>query len=383
MRYEFRLAELLGHTPDRRKRPGTIKAIVEYTGLDRHQVASLLKNEAKYIPLEALSRLCDYLVEHSYASADELPGALFAVKPEHFWELLARRRKLEICVGVRRPESDSPDSAWVVASDAVLMGAVLNGVSTLGGTDKLMRTQSNASVSLPREMPTHPELLKQTLVWSPSPADSEQACEYARSVHNEFTSSPGDKALICLGSVKSNPVVEMIVADSFQADPFKSEDNFETAANRSVPFFLRYRDTDPHPDCVSAGIRLSKTEDAKEPGIYYEKADQTWEFAGGQDSALVFYIYRESLGRLEMVLSGFSGRATRLLARTLASRGEEFWPPVYQEDYLQIGAYIVKYSFSETSHEPNDLLRTDLTANPTITPLPVEAIARRLRKGKE
>ena len=64
MRYAFRLAELLGHTPDRKKRPGTIKAIVEYTGLDRHQVAALLKNEAKYIPLEALSRLCDYLIEH-------------------------------------------------------------------------------------------------------------------------------------------------------------------------------------------------------------------------------------------------------------------------------------------------------------------------------
>ncbi|MFN9591798.1 MAG: XRE family transcriptional regulator, partial [Pirellulaceae bacterium] len=50
MQYVFRLAELLGHTPDRHKRPGTIKAIVEYTGLDRHQVAALLKNEAKYIP---------------------------------------------------------------------------------------------------------------------------------------------------------------------------------------------------------------------------------------------------------------------------------------------------------------------------------------------
>jgi hypothetical protein len=375
MRYEFRLAELLGHTPDRRKRPGTIKAIVEYTGLDRHQVASLLKNEAKYIPLEALSRLCDYLVEHGYASADQLPGALFAVKPEHFWELLARRRKLEICVGVRRPESESADSAWVVASDAVLMGAVLNGVSTLGGTDKLMRTQAGS-----RELPTHPELLKQTLVWSPNPANSAAACEHARSVHNEFTSTAGDKALICLGSVKSNPVVEMIMADSFQADPFKTEDDVERASDRSVPFFLRYRDTDPHPACVSAGVRLSKSEAADEPGIYYEKADGSWEFAGGQDTALVFYIYRESLGRLEMVLSGFSGRATRLLARTLASRGEDFWPPVYQEDYLQIGAYIVKYTYTDTSHEPNDLLRTDLTACPSITPLPVEAIARRLKQ---
>jgi hypothetical protein len=374
MRYEFRLAELLGHTPDRRKRPGTIKAIVDYTGLDRHQVASLLKNEAKYIPLDALSRLCDYLVEHGHASAEQLPGALFAVKPEHFWELLARRRKLEICAGVRRPGSESPDSAWVVASDAVLMGAVLNGVSTLGGTDKLMRTPTNS-----REMIHHPEMLKQTLVWSPSHAETEEACEYARSIHNEFTSTAGDKALICLGSVKSNPVVEMVIADSFQTDPFRSEDDVAHASERSIPFFLRYRETDPHPPCVSAGVRLSREEAGNGPGIYYEQADGTWAHAGGQDTALVFYIYRESLGRLEMVLSGFSGRATRLLARTLASRGEEFWPPVYQENYLQIGAFIVQYTSPEESNQPNDLLRTDLTATPTVTPLPVEAIARRLR----
>ena len=90
MRYSFRLAEVVGHVPDPRKRPGTIKAICEYTGLDRHQVAALLKNEVKYIPLDALSKLCAYLIERGYAQAEELPGRLFGVEPEHFWELLAQ-----------------------------------------------------------------------------------------------------------------------------------------------------------------------------------------------------------------------------------------------------------------------------------------------------
>ena len=374
MRYEFRLAELLGHTPDRRKRPGTIKAIVEYTGLDRHQVASLLKNEAKYIPLEALSRLCDYLVEHGHASADELPGALFAVKPEHFWELLARRRKLEICVGVRRPDGNArPENAWVVASDAVLMGEVLNGVTTLGGTDKLARSQGSS------DLPTHPELLKQTLVWSPGVNDASDAIARSSSVFHDFTSTAGDKAMICLGSVKSNPVVEMIIADTFGATPFESQDQVEKASQRRCPIFLRYRDHDPHLPCASAGMQLSKTEPADQPGIYYETADGTWKYAGGQDTALVFYIYRESLGRLEMVLSGFSGRATRLLARTLANRGEDFWPPVYQANYLQVGAYIVQYQAAGEAGHPDDILRTDLVGNPTITPLPVEAVTRRLQ----
>ena len=114
MQYSFRLAELLGHVPDPRKRPGTIKAIVEYTGLDRHQVAALLKNEVKYIPLRALSRLCDYLIDHGHVSADQLPGALFAIESENFWELLARRRRLELCLGVRRGEQqDWPEVALV------------------------------------------------------------------------------------------------------------------------------------------------------------------------------------------------------------------------------------------------------------------------------
>ena len=102
---------------------------------DRHQVASLLKNEAKYIPLDALSKLCDYLIDHGYATADQLPGALFSVNAENFWELLARRGEIEIVVGVRRIP-DNPDNATVVASDAVLFGELLSGVSTLGGAAK-------------------------------------------------------------------------------------------------------------------------------------------------------------------------------------------------------------------------------------------------------
>ncbi|HBE69852.1 MAG TPA: XRE family transcriptional regulator [Planctomycetaceae bacterium] len=379
MRYEFRLAELLGYNPDRRKRPGTIKAIVEYTGLDRHQVASLLKNEAKYIPLEALSRLCDYLVEHGYASGDQLPGALFAVRPEAFWELIARRKKLEICVGVRRPdESDAPETAWVVASDAVLAGEVLNGVSTLGGTDKLLKPDINAGPTPNEEKPgTHPEMLKQTLVWSPGITDSEMVNGRATEVHEEFSSTAGDKAMICLGSVKSNPVVELILADAFHGQAFQTQDNVQKASDRRCPFFLRYRPHDPKVASISAGEKLSQTEASDEPGIYYEGADGKWLHAGGQDTALVFYIYRESLGRLEMVLSGFSGRATRLLARTLSSRSEAFWPPVYQENYLQIGAFIVQYDISGEA-AADDILRTDVIGNPTITPIPTEAIRRRL-----
>jgi Cro/C1-type HTH DNA-binding domain len=379
MRYAFRLAELLGHTPDRKKRPGTIKAIVEYTGLDRHQVAALLKNEAKYIPLEALSRLCDYLIEYGYASAAELPGALFAVKPENFWELLARRRRLDICVGVRRPpEEDSAQTAWIVASDSVLLGEVLNGVSTLGGTAKVIAS----TATNPNRIPPHPEHLRQSLVWSPGTAADSDVVSRAQQVYEDFSESSGDKALVALGSVKSNPIVELIYASAFNATSFESQDDVAVASDRKCPFFLRYRDNDPQPASFCSGLQLSKKEKSDQPGLYYEQEDGTWEFAGGatrgQDAALVFYIYREALGQLEMVLSGFSGRATRLLARTLARSADYFWPPIVQESSLQVGAYIIQFEASSETDDPEDILRTDILANSKVIPLPAHAIARRM-----
>lgn len=381
MRYAFRLAEILGHSPDRRKRPGTIKAIVEHTGLDRHQVAALLKNEAKYIPLEALSRICEYLIDHGYARPADLPGALFAVKPENFWETLARRKSIEICLGVRQAEAD-PASAWVVASDSVLIGELLNGISTLGGNAKLQTADplQTADGEEGRSQPGQPEQLHQTLVWSPGHVSEQETQGRAREVYDGFSNQKGDRALICIGSVKSNPVVEMIFSEAFGCTPFASEDDLDDSSSRACPFFLRYRESDPKPSASSAGVQLSKNDKIEKPGIYFEKDDGTWVWAGGdtgKDAALVFYVYREPLGRLELVLSGFSGRATRLLAKTLASRSEEFWPPVYEEPGLQIGAFIVVYDVTD---DENDVLRTNLTAAPKIIKLSSKAIGRRVER---
>lgn len=382
MQYSFRLAELLGHVPDPRKRPGTIKAIVEYTGLDRHQVAALLKNEVKYIPLKALSRLCDYLIEHGHASADQLPGALFAVEPENFWEMLARRRRLVMCLGVRRDiENKNPDISYVVASDSVLMGEILNGVTTLGGTAKLKKdgTIATAEPVADTSFP-HPEHLKQMLVWSPGQTTDAQLKSQSNQSYREFSDSSGDKALVCLGSTKSNPVVELVMAHAFNCDPYVSQDDVATPQERSCPIFFRYRDTDPHPPSCIGGLSLSKGQKDLEPGIYYETAEGEWVQANSgkrsQHVAMVFYIHRESQGRLEMALGGFSGRATRLLARALATRAEDFWPPTYEGQGIAVGMFLVE--FNAGTEKDDDILRTDLVANTKVTAVPFESLQRRL-----
>lgn len=399
MRYSFRLAEVVGHVPDPRKRPGTIKAICDYTMLDRHQVAALLKNEVKYIPLDALSKLCDYLIEKGFATAEELPGRLFAVEPEHFWELLARRRRLELCLGVRRGEpGDTLDDAWVVASDSVLLGELLNGVTSLGGTSRFKRSAtpstSNPNVSQSLTPSTteitddpHPEQLHQSLVFSPGQSSFADYVELARRVYDGFCSAAGDKALICLGSNKSNPVVELLLAEAFGANPFESQDSLPTASKRNCPIFIRYRSHDPQTPSCCGGNDLSKTEKAPIPGIYYEKADGSWDVcpweANKQDAAMVFYIHRESQGRLEMMLGGYSGRATRLLARMLARRGEEFWPPVYSNHGIQIGAFVVKFKLQNQQDNDPQTLLTDQDAECEIIRLAPEVIEKRMQVAGE
>ncbi len=375
MRYSFRLAELLGHIPDPRRRPGTIKAIVEYTGLDRHQVSALLRNEVKYIPLQALSRLCDYLIEHGHVSPDQLPGALFAVEAEDFWELLARRKRLDLCVGVRC-EDELPETAWVVASDSVLLGELLNGVSTLGGAAR-HRFQGAEGAARP-----HPEHLKQSLVWSPGQRDFEEVRRRAEEAYRDFGGSAGDKALLCIGSVKSNPVVEIVMAETFGCEPFRSQDGVPTVDDRSCPIFMRYREHDPHHESCSGGLQLAANKPSSKPGIYYETKDGSWKVCEWdeqeRDAAFVFYIHRESQGRLEMALAGFSGRSTRLLAKTLASRAQDFWPPIYDAHGVQVGAFVVQYTLATPHDQARDILRTDLVASTKIIPLDREVIERRL-----
>ena len=386
MRYSFRLAEVVGHMPDPRKRPGTIKAICDYTGLDRHQVAALLKNEVKYIPLDALSKLCAYLIERGYAKAHELPGRLFGVEPEHFWELIARRRRLELCLGVRRGNAnDTLDDAWVVAADSVLLGELLNGATTLGGTaEHQTHNHDDQDEQQPVTTRPHPEYLHQSLVWSPGEASLDACHEMARRIYQDFSDAAGDKALVCLGSNKSNPVVEALIASSFGCEPFTSQDNIAIASKRSCPFFLRYRDNDPQFLSCFGGLKLARNQASTKPGIYYEKPDGGWSCCewdeDKHDAAFVVYIHRESQGRMEMALGGFSGRATRLLARLLARRGDEFWPPVYADEGVQIGAFVVKFTLPSHAVEDHGLTRGEPHAEETIVRLDPAVIARRMQQ---
>ena len=364
MEITFRLQQILEERGDQER--GVIKRISQQASLERHQVAALFHNRVKYVSLESLAAVCNFLVRHYHIDPAQLPGMLFGLERGGFWSLLAERHYLELCLGMRR-RPDLAERAWVMASDSLLQGTLLHEVSgtSIGGEE------NGANGARPT-----PRALEQRLVSSPDESvDIERTQEEAKKVCKEFAEKTGDRALVCLGSQKCNPVVEMILAEAFRAEPFQSITRLRDA---KVPFLFRYRRQDPDPPSCCGGRQIKPAQPMKRAGIYYETAQGEWPCCpcnSREDAALVFYRFHRTAARLHMVLAGFSGRATRCLASVLEGQSTEFWPPGYATSELQVGAFIVQLKFKPSKDRSTGPARHD---SADVIPISPEVLKRRL-----
>jgi hypothetical protein len=387
MKISFRLKELLEEHHDLER--GTIKRIAQATTLERHQVAAVLGNKAKYVSMEALAGVCQYLIEHHGIKRAELPGKLFRIEPERFSALVAGRKFVELCIGtwtdnkrpagVRlRPAKKNaptggrfPPRRWVMASDSYLQGNLLHELFALGNEN-------------------HPEFVEQRLVSAyTEQLPLQKLKQEAERVYRRFRDRVRDRGLICLGSVKSNVVIEAVIAEAFHADPFVSEDGVRRLKDRSCPFFFRYREDDAQPPSCHGGLKLAKSKESARPGIYYEAAGG-WKLCPSnehKDVALIFYVYHVPLGRLEMVMGGFSGRATHCLASSLPGIAGKLWPPSYHGDEQQVGAFLIRFEFADTDAPPDDRRDDGWMYYPSaieVIPLDEKVLRRKLeRKPKQ
>lgn len=414
MRLSFLLAQLAGYDPNPHRRTGLIKEISEYTHIYRHKVRDLLKGDFQSLKLEDLGKICKYLVEKHGVPLEKLPAALFAVEPDHLWEQLARRDRLQFSFGVRREEGMS-ERSWVMASDAMIYGVLLGCISGMGSTAARLPTSPNTgdgdatngghgaseaaalAVEAVGGQANGPRLrfpaeVVQSMVRAPSglnqagdgPLREEPVVAMARETYDGFLTArkSKSKALVCLGSIKSNPVCEMVFANAFGLEPFAEQPNVKEPGDRHCPLYMRYRDNDPKPASCVGGMRLSKKFAGDTPGIWYETASGDWECApwvpNRRDVAIVYYVVRPPLGRIELVLGGYSGLATRLLAGTLAENVGQFWPPADCGSGVQIGAFIVQYEFHITPGVDQGFLYTPPLESMSVTRLADEVFQRRI-----
>ncbi|MFV1965916.1 MAG: helix-turn-helix domain-containing protein [Pirellulaceae bacterium] len=348
--------------------------IADKTGLSIYQLNHLIRNDSAKIDRRNLAKFCSFLVDEGLEDRSELPAVLFASKPDEFWAMLSGCHTIELCMGVRR------DNHWhdkvVIAADSMIQANVLYRLTEFGRNTNQKRQRQIIDQSL---VPT----------WQVNGVDETNIQQEAESRYEAFLRKKGDRAIICFGSMKSNPIIELSVAGCFKdTKPFESQDNVPVVNKRTCPFLFIYRPDDSHPPSCCGGLKLSDNEASEGPGIYYEDAKGEWIRAAcdeNSDVALVFYRFDIARGQHDVVLGGYSGRGTRCLAEYLRHKGaDEFWPPIISRDGLEIGVYIVQFNFRPDGRKTQNPDAMDQhVSKTTVTPLSEKVLEPRAKLPKQ
>ncbi len=359
MKFYVRLEQLL------QRKSRKFSDVVRGTSLSAYQVKHFASSSSPGFTREVIEQVCEYLVKEGIAQRHELPALLFAAAPEKFWELLYPRERVTMCMGVRRDRMYNDQV--VIAADSMLQANVLYQMTqTRFHLNEPKRKSAEESNRAPALQVIDPRLVD---TWDRSRDDLARGTviEQATSFYSEFTSATDDRSLVCLGSVKSNPVIECVVSSCFHATPFQSADDTPEARQRRCPFLFAYRTKDAHPDSACGGRRLAKGDDVAPPGIYYESNDGSWQCApwteDEDDAALLMYRFQRKSAQLEMVMGGFSGRGTRCLADFIRDPRfdvGQFWPPAIAGDIsldnaqerscdVDLGVFVVKFKLEPSA----------------------------------
>jgi hypothetical protein len=226
----------------------------------------------------------------------------------------------------------------------------------------------------------------------------EQMKREASLAYERFHSLAGNKALVCLGSVKSNGLCELTIAAAFGSEAWQSQDEAAYPTQRSCPFYFRYRPKDVQIPSCHGGMRLAKNlanqiDSVEPPGIYYEREPNQWAGIPADkdcEPALIFYTFRPHLGIVEVVLGGFRALGTFLLARHFRKIVREIWPATYVSPTLEAGVFIVDFQLrSKPELDEEEKPRGDWGSSipeaetVNIIRLPVEVLESRLAKSAE
>jgi len=348
---------------DRTPEWGRIGRICRKTGLNRRSVTGLLKGTAAEIRVSTLGGIVSYLVNECHLSLREALANFFGLQPSAFWNMFCSSNddsfKVRVWQGLRTDETTS-EPKWVNAYDAYLSETfsrhLLAGVAPRQPNLKhaLLRSYSGEE--------RHKEV-------------SAEACGW----YEKFSKDPIRRALVCIGSMKSMPLSECVMAHTFGVKPFEADPCNRELPARAVPVFFRYRSDDPQPTSVFGGAELPLPAAKDQAGVAFEMADRKWVFcpvSDKEDVGLVFYVYRPATDTMEIVLAGFSGVGTGALAMELSDLTKFFWPPTYNEPHLKAGAYIVRIDFRGSKPDPQSIIGK--TFKKKVITLPREVFARRL-----
>lgn len=350
MKLEWRLKQVLEQY--NLYKYGLETQIANDCGLHRHTIGKFLRNQSQNPKLEVLEKICEWLIERG-VPADILPGDLFGVKPSGLWRAFCRSKNILIFLGEYRlkgktittPQASPPVS--ISRHDSVVSSKIIHFLSS----DNDLRDRRPAV-----------KMLYVPFYFSSGISDfseeglNEDKERASRIFKNMRKGKAQNCSTILIGSQRVNYLVEYMVADLFNCEPFVPSD--ETT---NVPIYLCYRKFDRQvPSCFGGqGNPPGKCGEINH-GTYYLDENFEWQFLEWQrkvkDAGIVIVI-REA-DNVEIAAFGFSGRATNAIGNALLQKPEHFWPDDKSADGTtvsiggkEIGVYICQVTFSaEKSH---------------------------------
>jgi len=345
---------------------GLNEKIHKKTGLSKAKIRALRTNAAKSISIDTLQKIIGYLVNECHISPTELLGTFFGVQPSGFWTMFGSSTgghfKVQICEGVRN-DPGTAEPRWINAYDAYLSATFIRQLVAIDA----------------RWLPDLEQCLFRAYF---EKQPEKEAFTEARGFYHQFRGDSGGRALACVGSMKSLPLSECVLADVFNVQAFQPQAKVDHLRQRAIPLFFRYREDDPHPPSAFGGRNFPLASANGLAGVAYEVDADRWDFCPTtetEDAGVVFYVCRLPENTVELVLAGFSGRATGCIALDLPALADQLWPPQYQEPDLMVGAFIIRFEFPPPPAqpaEPHPILVPPCGAE--VVPLSGEVLARRL-----
>ena len=342
--------------------------------LERHKLSRLLNNKARSVSLELLGVLCDYLIERCGVPQHVLPQALIGAKEHNVLDLIRTTNQVRFFLGMRSSDEWGRNT-YVMAADAALQSKVTSLISHYVASRR-GRILKGVDTTLVNAPPREVNVRTASVEWKETKESTAK--------HYESVLKASDVSVVLTGSTKVNGIVEQVVASAFKDTAYKAP-KVSRAADRKVPVFVRYRDSDPQPSSCFGGTRMSPDQPSPEPGIYYECADRTWDCLPcddvSHDAAVVAYTQSLERNRVFLVCSGFSWRATHLLTNTLDELIDLIWPPQIETPKLIVGMFLVQFYVKP----PKDGAGPGNNADPKLERFRVvriadEAIKRRINK---
>ena len=164
-----------------------------------------MRGEAKYISLESLGRICEYMAQKCKVDARTLATELFAFLPDEFWTMLAECERLQFCLG-KRHVPNWPGKDYVMASDSYLQGELFSQIS-----DPLLRRVAAGNVPAPHFSPPHLLLSEGEQQLGKEVQLSQKVIDEARQLMANCRQQAGS-GLIVVGSMKVNTLAEVLCA---------------------------------------------------------------------------------------------------------------------------------------------------------------------------